>query len=211
MKASTIKDLVLFVSLFSTTIAYSSTTPNVPRVAKNYPTTELSSWINQYISHPDWSFTTDSNKIIWQNKVHWDSDQKSYMRNGLARVNIGNYIVRDKEEVNGHFVKSNSELLWNVEYKSKNASGPVESISIYPNIMMSETEISKFNILKSLPKYDISKRKVCNQNLGYGNYSDLYELSKSNLSKIYLEITHSAGSGGESIDYSLYKNKKNCE
>lgn len=90
----------------------------------------------------------------------------------------------------------------------------VDSVSFYPYVMAADPqdeglcfgsthENCDFSPINSLKKTGISYRKICENQLGYGNFDIVYLLSKQGKKNTYGIWSGSSGSGGSSNSFAL--------
>lgn len=184
-----------------------------PKKASNLKSYEFGELVKSYMSNNSgaskWNYNTNSQSIVWDTGIDWNSYSKEYDKSGYVRINFDNYKLPETAFENTK--KARSEAAWTVTY-SGNSNKEVNRVSFNHGEtagMISIAENERVKPFKSLIKEGITYKPVCLYKMEAGdNYSIAYELSAANRKDAYLIQTSSSGSGGLSIFYDLFYQKQ---
>jgi hypothetical protein len=154
-----------------------------------------------------WNYDTNSQNIVWDTGIDWNSYSKEYERSGYIRINFDNYKL--PESSYGNTKKVRSEAAWTVIYSgnnNKNVNRVIFNHSKAEMISISENE--RIQPFKSFIKQGITYKPVCLYKLIGGNYEISYKLSAAKKKDAYLIQGSSEGSGGLMTSYALFSRKE---
>lgn len=200
--------------LVLTSYSYNSYAVDVnPKKTSNLKSYEFGELIKSYMlnnsSSTKWNYNTNSQNIVWDTGIDWNSYSREYDKSGYIRINFDNYKLPESSFENTKKVRS--EAAWAVTY-SGNSNKNVNRVNFDHGEtagMLTISENERVKPFKSLIKEGITYKPVCLYKMEAGdNYSIAYELSAENKKDAYLIQTSSEGSGGLSIFYSLFYQKE---
>ncbi len=200
----------LFLLVF-TSYGYNSYAVDInPKKASNLKSHEFGELVKSYMLNGSnatkWNYNTNSQNIVWDTSIDWNSYSKEYDKSGYIRINFDNYKLPESSYENTKKVRS--EAAWTVIYSgssNKNVNRVIFNHNEAAMISISENErIQPFN---SLIKQGITYKPVCLYKLTGGNYDIAYELSAANKKDAYLIQGSSEGSGGLTTSYVLFSEK----
>ncbi|WP_169392774.1 MULTISPECIES: hypothetical protein [Psychrobacter] len=184
----------------------------IPKGASNLPSLEFGALVKTYMidstSKSTWNFSTNSQNILWDSGISWNTNTKKYEKDGFVRLQFDGFKLKESAYDNPKKVRP--EAAWNINYSGTNKSN-VNQITIehFLGGFLSSTDEIEIPAIQSLTKYNINYHPVCIHKYIFGNYSTAYKLSVLKKKDIYLLSTVSTGgSGNLSVSYILFPNKK---
>lgn len=219
-----LKKTLLTISLALPTITFAQEIQVFPPTLQSLPSQELGQVVLKFMPSKsgavNWYTNANDRTITWIDSKY----EETTLNDGTVRSSRRAVYRGNVNGVKSTFLEKRIyEMPWLLTLNGDSLGKfGVSSVLFYPYVLAANPQDSgmcfgsthencEFSPFNSLKKSGISYKKICENQMGYGNFDVVYLLSKQGKKNTYGIWSQSSGSGGSSNSFALDYSTSNAE